>query len=140
MRIKYIYGYEACQKQTIEPSLKYEVIRKRIPKTLIYMWDTLDFRINDILAQFPNGTKQIESLMHSIYEHKIMLLSDFKQMTEYDGYNDWRLTEKENLESIFQERFNSMQFSKDCGKTKHLNCVENFENCDWGKLHYLIYG
>jgi hypothetical protein len=84
----------------------------------------------------PNETTAFNHIKQSIYEHKIMILSDLQQMTEHDGYQDWRLREKENLENIFQARFNATQFAKKCGKVRHLKCYDNFSDCDWGKRSY----
>ncbi len=136
MRKKYLYGYESCAAKSFEPSMKYELTRKRIRTTVNYMWDTLQFRINELMEILPNETTAFNHIKQSIYEHKIMILSDLQQMTEHDGYQDWRLREKENLENIFQARFNATQFAKKCGKVRHLKCYDNFSDCDWGKRSY----
>ncbi len=55
----------------LEPSLTYEKKRRRIRSTLQYLWDTVDYKAKKIKMQFPNNSKLLDDLVHSIYEHKV---------------------------------------------------------------------
>uniref|UniRef100_A0A1A9VF78 Alpha-(1,6)-fucosyltransferase n=1 Tax=Glossina austeni TaxID=7395 RepID=A0A1A9VF78_GLOAU len=126
-----------------EPSLEYELMRRRIQNNIGELWNYFRNELGKIRKNFERAEPKLQHDINSILvlgaEHKRSLLSDMERMRELDGYEVWRHEESKNLSDLVQKRLHYLQNPADCSKARKLVCELN-QLCDYGcQLHHVVY-
>uniref|UniRef100_A0A1A9ZI66 Alpha-(1,6)-fucosyltransferase n=1 Tax=Glossina pallidipes TaxID=7398 RepID=A0A1A9ZI66_GLOPL len=126
-----------------EPSLEYELMRRRIQNNIGELWNYFRNELGKICRNFERAEPKLRHDINNILilggEHKRSLLSDMERMRELDGYEVWRHEESQTLSDLVQKRLHYLQNPADCSKARKLVCkLEQF--CDYGcQLHHAVY-
>ncbi|KAL9877974.1 alpha-(1,6)-fucosyltransferase 8 isoform 3-T3 [Glossina fuscipes fuscipes] len=126
-----------------EPSLEYELMRRRIQNNIGELWNYFSSELGKIRKKVERAVPELQHEINSILilgaEHKRSLLSDMERMRELDGYEEWRHQESRDLSDLVQRRLHYLQNPADCSKARKLVCKLN-KGCGYGcQLHHVVY-
>jgi hypothetical protein len=96
------------------------------------LWNSVKFQIEEMWKTSNTSIELTELLRTDIYEHYISLLSDWKEMSLHDGYENWRQKEAQELSRVVQEKIHGLQHPSDCENAKFLICKSDGTLCGWG--------
>ncbi|ALC49021.1 FucT6 [Drosophila busckii] len=131
----------------VEPSLEYELTRRRVQTNIAEIWNYFSSelgKIGRLVATGSNGSgKELEQSIQQVLlqgaEHKRSLLSDMEQLRRVDGYEAWREKESNELSDLVQRRLHHLQNPTDCQTARKLVCKLN-KGCGYGcQLHHVVY-
>lgn len=134
----------------IEPSLEYELTRRRVQTNIAEIWNYFSTELGKIRKSLatksnlnPNANVELEESIQQVLlqgaEHKRSLLSDMDHLRRVDGYEAWRHKEANDLSDLVQRRLHHLQNPSDCGNARKLVCKLN-KGCGYGcQLHHVVY-
>lgn len=126
----------------VEPSLEYELTRRRVQTNIAEIWNYFSSELGKIRKSLataannnnnPNGNthlnaeleESIQQVLLQGAEHKRSLLSDMDQLRRVDGYEAWRQKEANELSDLVQRRLHHLQNPSDCDNARKLVCKLN---------------
>jgi len=120
----------------IEPSLEYELTRRRVQTNIAEIWNYFSTELGKIRKSLatgsnlnPNANVELEESIQQVLlqgaEHKRSLLSDMDHLRRVDGYEAWRHKEANDLSDLVQRRLHHLQNPSDCGNARKLVCKLN---------------
>ena len=130
--LKFKSNYEQKNIGSIEvqmsraPHIEYENARRKIIRdTKDLLW-YLESRLTNL-----SSDNLIETILTEAKTRKNVILSQFHDMLEHDGYNTWREKEHFELSNIVQNRIHAAQNPENCSDAKMLLCNLD-SNCGFG--------
>ncbi|XP_065344021.1 alpha-(1,6)-fucosyltransferase isoform X2 [Cloeon dipterum] len=125
-----------------EPSLEYELLRRRIidgTKEMWYFFSSELKKLQKVAQSNPQVLTKISHILETGIEHKRSLLHAAEQLSEVDGFADWRIKESQDLSDLLQKRLHDLQNPKDCSSARKLVCNLN-KGCGYGcQIHHAVY-
>lgn len=119
----------ALRKTINEPSIEYELTRRRIQSNTQEMWNYVNSEMIKLKKSISPGDakmlKQADTIIDMAAEHKNSLLHDLDRLAEVDGYEAWRFKEASSLSDLVQRRLHYLQNPEDCSKAQKLVCRLN---------------
>ncbi|EDW05875.1 alpha-(1,6)-fucosyltransferase [Drosophila mojavensis] len=127
----------------IEPSLEYELTRRRIQTNIAEIWNYFSSELGKLRKAVGPGNSELEESIQQVLlqgaDHKRSLLSDMEQLRRVDGYEAWRQQEAKDLSDLVQRRLHHLQNPSDCQNARKLVCKLN-KGCGYGcQLHHVVY-
>ncbi|KAL7744240.1 hypothetical protein ACLKA6_009202 [Drosophila palustris] len=136
----------------VEPSLEYELTRRRVQTNIAEIWNYFSSELGKIRKSLASGgnlnansnlnaelEESIQQVLLQGAEHKRSLLSDMDQLRRVDGYEAWRHKEANDLSDLVQRRLHHLQNPSDCDNARKLVCKLN-KGCGYGcQLHHVVY-
>lgn len=62
-------------------------------------------------------------------------MSDWKNMTQHDGYQKWRHLEFKRLNGLVQRGLNRFMNPRNCSEVKYLSCLNDI-TCGYGRIGF----
>lgn len=122
-------GLEMNAQGGVEPSLEYELTRRRVQSNIAEIWNYFSAELGKIRKIVGNGNADLEESIQQVLlqgaEHKRSLLSDMEQLRRVDGYEAWRQKEANDLSDLVQRRLHHLQNPSDCSQARKLVCKLN---------------
>lgn len=113
----------------IEPSLEYELTRRRIQTNIAEIWNYFSSELGKLRKAVGPGNSELEESIQQVLmqgaDHKRSLLSDMEQLRRVDGYEVWRQQEAKDLSDLVQRRLHHLQNPSDCQNARKLVCKLN---------------
>ncbi|EDV91777.1 alpha-(1,6)-fucosyltransferase [Drosophila grimshawi] len=127
----------------VEPSLEYELTRRRIQTNIVEIWSYFSSELGKIRKLIGPGNAELDESIKQVLlqgaEHKRSLFSDMDQLRRVDGYEAWRHKESQDLSDLVQRRLHHLQNPSDCTNARKLVCKLN-KGCGYGcQLHHVVY-
>lgn len=112
-----------------EPSLEYELIRRRVRSNTQEMWSYVNSEMTKMWQNIKNAAPDMGPKMDEvtgvIAEQKRSLMNDIDTMRTIDGYEHWRHKESDALSGLVQRRLKYLQNPDDCNTARKLVCRLN---------------
>lgn len=123
-----------------EPSREYEHIRRKIDNGVVELWYYMTAQLNKLKGKLePEQKKEVERILENGGHQKRSIITDVFNLSQYDGYEDWRKEEFRDLKNIVQGRLHYLQNPKDCNSAKKIVCNLN-KGCGYGcQVHHVAY-
>ncbi|XP_059482746.1 alpha-(1,6)-fucosyltransferase isoform X2 [Neocloeon triangulifer] len=125
-----------------EPSLEYELLRRRIidgTKEMWYFFSAEMKKLQKLAQNNPAMLTKISHILEAGIEHKRSMLHAANQLAEEDGFADWRIKESQDLSDLVQKRLHALQNPPDCANARKLVCNLN-KGCGYGcQIHHAVY-
>ncbi|XP_037935863.1 alpha-(1,6)-fucosyltransferase [Teleopsis dalmanni] len=126
-----------------EPSLEYELTRRRLQTNIGEIWSYFSNELGKIRKKVAKVLPELETEINDVLilgaEHKRSLLTDMDTLRKSDGYELWRHQEAKDLSDLVQRRLYYLQNPKDCNNARKLVCKLN-KGCGYGcQLHHVVY-
>ncbi|XP_031786080.1 alpha-(1,6)-fucosyltransferase isoform X2 [Nasonia vitripennis] len=124
-----------------QPSLQYEETRRKIRNDVQEMWYFINGELNKIKKSLDkyNTYNDLSATFNLVNEYKKSLITNIDKIYQIDGYTKWREKEANDLSSLVQQRFRSLQNPINCNTAKKLICNIN-KGCGFGcQIHHLVY-
>lgn len=122
-------GLDLNAQAGVEPSLEYELTRRRVQSNIAEIWNYFSAELGKIRKIVGNGNAELEESIQQVLlqgvEHKRSLLSDMEQLRRVDGYEAWRQKEANDLSDLVQRRLHHLQNPSDCSQARKLVCKLN---------------
>lgn len=124
------FVYSNSHSESLEPSIEYERLRRRVQQNIQEMWNYLSSELSKIKDKTENTEvlEEVEKALNLGAEHKRSLLYDMEQMRLVDGYEQWRHKEAKALSDLVQRRLHYLQNPEDCQHARKLICKLNKVN------------
>lgn len=112
-----------------EPSLEYELMRRRVRSNTQEMWNYVNNEMTKVWQNVkkaaPEMGPKMDEVMGVMSEHKRALINDMTTLQTLDGYERWRHKESQALSDLVQRRLSYLQHPDDCGTARKLVCRLN---------------
>ncbi len=129
-----------CSESKNVPSTEYELTRRQIFKNVNSFWYFIKSRISRLRSKVSLETSLVmNGILIEGEDRWGVIISDLSLLTEYDGFNKWRVKEENELSSEIQERLQALQNPADCSTAGKLVCKLN-KHCGYGcQIHHVVY-
>lgn len=132
---------EETQEFNREPSIQYEMSRRRIDSYVLEMQyfvlaklRSLQLRSKDIYT-----SNKLDKFRDNIENLSILTINELEQLKDLDGMKEYRVQAHQRLSNLVQRRLHRLQNPKDCKKARRLVCTLN-KGCGYGcQIHHVIY-
>ena len=125
-----------------EPTLEYELARRRTKRDLNEMWWYIRARLEFIAGRKSNTPEfrtNLENIISSTQHRHQAIQTDFHHMTMSDGFQEFRDNETKNLSDLIQKRIYTLQNPQSCARARKLVCHLN-KGCGYGcQIHHALY-
>ena len=111
------------------PTKEYELTRRKLYRDINELWWYIRGKLESSLKA---GNKELtrlvnKTLIETQHRHG-SILSDLNELSEVDGYSNWREKEAKDLSDLVQKRLHVLQNPKDCSTARKLICKLNKGN------------